>query len=144
VAAPLSRRAGQSFQSANTNHFFGSDFLLGAALGPIFNSCSPTYALIVAVILPASFSAGLGYLFSYTLGLSVALLLIAIFGRAAISRFGWAANPNGWFHKAIGLLLLITGLAIIFGLDKSFQTFVLNNGWYDPISRFEQRFNLSQ
>ena len=30
--------------------------LLGMALGPVFASCSPTYALVLATVLPANFA----------------------------------------------------------------------------------------
>jgi len=117
------------------------DVLLGVALGPVFNSCSPTYALIVAVILPTSFATGLGYLVAYAVGLAAILLLISIFGRTLIDKLKWLSNPNGWFKKFIGVLFVLVGLAVIFGIDKQVQTFVLQNGWYDPIMRIEQSFN---
>lgn len=142
VAAPISARAGVSLQSASGQQGAKGDFLLGAALGPVFNSCSPTYALIVAAILPASFGQGLTYLVAYAIGLGFALLLIALLGRTITFKLGWAANPEGWFHKLIGVLLVLAGLAVIFGLDKSFQTYVLDRGYYEPIMRFEERIRL--
>ena len=36
----------------------GGDILMGAALGPVFTSCSPTYAFIVAAVIPVSFIEG--------------------------------------------------------------------------------------
>ncbi len=117
-----------------------SDVLLGAALGPVFNSCSPTYALIVAVILPSSFIVGLSYLAAYSLGLGLMLLLVALLGKSIVRKLGWAANPNGWFRKVIGILFILVGLAVLTGLDKKVQTYVLEQGWYDPIASFEQRF----
>lgn len=127
--------------SKSQNHQgISKDVLLGLALGPVFNSCSPTYALIVAVILPTSFATGFLYLVSYALGLAAILLLISIFGRSLIDRLKWLSNPNGWFKKFIGMLFVFVGLAIIFGIDKQVQTFVLQNGWYDPIMRIEESF----
>jgi hypothetical protein len=41
-------------------------------------------------------------------------------------------------RRTIGILLILVGLAVIFGLDKQFQSFVLESGWYDPIAEFEQ------
>ncbi len=142
IALPLSTKAGASLQGAQTRRGLWGEFLLGAALGPVFNSCSPTYALIVAAILPASFGKGLTYLIFYALGLAVALLLIALLGRAITTRLGWVANPQGWFHKLVGILLVVVGLAVIFGADKKFQTYVLDQGWYDPIMRLEERIRL--
>lgn len=142
VALSLSSKAGQNLQSAQSKRGFLGDFLLGGALGPVFNSCSPTYALIVAAILPASFGQGLTYLISYALGLAVALLLIALLGRKIVTKLGWAANPEGWFHKLVGVLLIAVGLVIILGADKSFQSYFLEQGWYDPIIRFQEQLRL--
>lgn len=114
------------------------DILLGAALGPVFNSCSPTYALIVAVILPVSFASGVGYLVAYAIGLGLVLLLVSIFGRLLVNRMKWMSNPHGIFKKVIGVLFIIVGLSVMFGLDKRAQEYVLENGWYDPIMRVEE------
>lgn len=114
------------------------DVLLGAALGPVFNSCSPTYALIVAVVLPASFAEGLVNLIAYSLGLGAILLLIALLGRALTQKLGWLSNPGGGFKKTIGIVFIIVGFLVMFGLDKKVQTYVLENGWYDPVIKVEE------
>ena len=116
------------------------DIILGAALGPIFNSCSPTYALIIAAILPASFITGVGYLAAYSIGLGLILLLISIFGRALVNKMKWMSNPRGIFQKTIGVLFVIVGILVIFGIDKQTQAYVLEQGWYDPIMRVEESF----
>lgn len=116
------------------------DILLGAALGPVFNSCSPTYALIVAVVLPVSFTTGALYLLAYSLGLGAILLLISLFGRALSNKMKWFSNPNGLFKKVVGIIFIIVGLAVLLGIDKKVQTYVLENGWYDPIMRIEEAF----
>lgn len=113
--------------------------LIGAALGPVFSSCSPTYALIVATILPVSFVQGTIYLIAYALGISLMLLLIAYFGQAFANRLRWLADPKGWFVRAIGIIFIIVGLGVVFGLDKRVQAYVLEQGWYDPISGLEER-----
>ena len=115
------------------------DILIGAALGPVFASCSPTYALIVATILPQSFVNGLIYLAVYCLGLASVLLAIGVAGQSLVGKLGWATNPNGWFRKSLGIIFIITGLVVIFGLDKQIQTLIIESGLYDPIKKFEQR-----
>lgn len=115
------------------------DILIGAALGPVFASCSPTYALIVATILPQSFVNGFIYLTVYCLGLASVLLAIGVAGQSVVKKLGWAANPDGWFRKTLGIIFVITGLIVIFGLDKQIQAFIIESGLYDPIKRFEQR-----
>lgn len=115
------------------------DIALGAALGPVFSSCSPTYALIVAAILPQSFAKGLIYLIAYALGLAAVLLLLAWAGQGAARKLGWLSNPHGWFKRSLGLVLIVVGVAVIFGLDKKFQAFVLDRGWYDGVRGLEMR-----
>ncbi len=135
-------QAGASRLMAGSQKHKGTagDVLLGAALGPVFNSCSPTYALIVAVILTASFALGLTYLVAYAVGVAAVLLLISLFGQSVIAKLKWLSNPNGAFKKVIAVLFIIIGLAVIFGIDKNVQTFVLESGWYDPVVRIEEAF----
>lgn len=118
----------------------GKDILLGAALGPVFNSCSPTYALIVAVVLPASFFEGALYLVAYSVGLASVLLLISLFGQSLVGKLKRFSNPNGMFKKIIAVIFIFVGLAVTVGADKKVQAFVLENGWYDPIMHLEESF----
>lgn len=126
---------GKAFQKEG----LGGAILIGAALGPVFNSCSPTYALIVATILPASFAQGLAYLTAYALGLSSALLLVAYAGQSFVSKLRWATIPGSPFKKALGIIFIAVGLVIVFGVDKKIQTYVLDQGWYEPIGRLEKQ-----
>ncbi len=134
--AGANRLMGKSGQSRGIK----KDILLGASLGPVFNSCSPTYALIVAVILPASFFDGFVYLVAYAIGLAAILLLISIFGRSLVQKLKWASNPRGVFQKTVGVLFIIVGVFVMAGIDKQVQTYVLEHGWYDPIMKIEQSF----
>lgn len=113
--------------------------LTGASLGPVFNSCSPTYALIVAAILPASFFRGLTYLTAYALGMSTMLLIVTLLGQKFIAKLHWATDEKGWFRKVIGVAFIAVGIALIFGLDRKLQTYILDRGWYAPISTLEEK-----
>lgn len=121
-----------------TKKGIAGDVLIGLSLGPVFSSCSPTYALIVAAVLPVSFAKGLIYLVAYAIGLAAMLLVISYAGQALIKKLGWLTNPFGWFRKTIGILFIVVGVAVLFGWDKKIQSFVLEQGWYDPISKLEQ------
>lgn len=110
-----------------------SAIVLGVSLGPVFTTCSPTYSLILAIILPANFFLGFINLLAYTLGLSLILLLIAFGGQSVVKKMKFAANPNGWFKKSLGALILLTGLIIIAGFDKKLETAILDAGYFGPI-----------
>jgi cytochrome c biogenesis protein CcdA/thiol-disulfide isomerase/thioredoxin len=105
--------------------------LVGVALGPVFASCSPTYAFILASILPHSFASGLIYLAVYSIGLAVTLLMIALLGKRIISRFSWAVDTHGWFRRVVGLLFVVIGMLIISGHEVSVETWVANHLPFD-------------
>lgn len=117
-------------QSAKKPGLWG-DILLGASLGPVFSACSPTYALLVAVILPASPVLGLLYLSVFVLGLAGMLILIGLGGQALIKKLGWGINPRGWFRRILGLILIIMGIFIATGLDKTLLGYLVESGAYD-------------
>lgn len=111
-------------KSSKVDGFWGS-VLLGFALGPVFNSCSPTYILILSVVLPAKMSVGILALLAYTLGLVLFLLVIGYGGRTVVNKLRFMANPNGWFKKVLGILLLLVGVMIIFQWDKLFADWII-------------------
>jgi len=113
--------------------------LLGLSLGPIFTSCSPTYGIILATILPASLLQGTIYIVFYILGLSFVLLLIAIGGQSVIRRLGWAAKPSGSFRKGMAILLIVTGLLIATGFIKTVETWLVDRGFLG-LSSLEENF----
>jgi len=116
----------------------GASIVLGAAMGPVFASCSPTYFLILGTVLPASFSVGLINLFAYAIGLSAIMLLIAFLGKRVMRVMNIAADPKGWFKRGLGILFLLVGFSIIFGLDKKLETYIIDQGYFG-ITSLEER-----
>ncbi len=100
--------------------------LTGAALGPVFSSCSPMYAWVIATVLPESTIKGTIYLGLYCLGLTIALLLISLLGRRVIEKIKWASNPTGWFQRAIAIVFILVGLAVATGFQKTVQTYLVD------------------
>jgi cytochrome c biogenesis protein CcdA/thiol-disulfide isomerase/thioredoxin len=98
--------------------------ITGAALGPVFSSCSPVYAYILATVLPVNFVVAMGYMIAYVTGLSIMLLLIGFLGQKFIRKIKFASNPHGWFNKVISIIFIIVGLLVISGYDKKLQTYI--------------------
>jgi cytochrome c-type biogenesis protein len=119
---------------------FWGDAAIGIAMGPIFASCSPTYFIILATVLPQSFARGTLYIGAYVLGLSLVLFAIAILGQKIVSRLDWAANPSGWFKRVLGIVFLFVAVFVGSGTDKKVQTAVLDAGIFD-ITRVERKIN---
>ncbi|MDQ3075697.1 MAG: redoxin domain-containing protein [bacterium] len=124
-------------QGYQKNSVWG-DVIIGASLGPIFSACSPTYFVILATVLPVSFFLGLLYLFTYVLGLSLSLVLIALLGERIMAKVGKVSDPRGWFKKIFGVIFILVAIAIITGYDKKLQISLLDAGFID-VTKIEQK-----
>lgn len=133
IAISSNKLVGEGYQRKS----LAGDILIGAALGPVFSTCSPTYFVILATVLPANFLEGSLYLFAYTVGLSLSLLAIALFGQRLADKLSVVADSDGKFKKIIGILFIVLGLSIAFGYEKKLETRILNSGYFD-ITKVEQ------
>jgi cytochrome c biogenesis protein CcdA len=116
---------------------FVGDALVGAALGPIFSTCSPTYFVILASVLPASLALGTAYLLAYVAGLSLVLLLIALLGQRFADRLNVFSDPKGIAKRVIGVLFIVLGVMVAFGYEKKVETALLDGGYFD-VTKLEQ------
>ncbi|HXH26482.1 MAG TPA: cytochrome c biogenesis protein/redoxin, partial [Candidatus Acidoferrum sp.] len=98
--------------------------LIGLALGPVFSSCSPTYAFILASVLPRDFTGGLVYLIAYSLALVVTLLAIALASKRFLSRLNWVVDTHGWFRRVLGLVFIAIGIVIMLGQEVRLETWL--------------------
>lgn len=114
-------------KGVNDKSSYKGPIIIGAALGPVFSSCSPVYAYILATVLPANFAQALIYVISYILGLSAILLLIGFYGQRFVSKIKFASDPKGKFQRGIAILFILVGLLIFTGYDKRVQTYVSEN-----------------
>lgn len=137
VALKLGTKSDSFLQKASAQEGILGDILIGMALGPVFSSCSPTYTLIIATVLPQNFVVGIINLVAYVVGLCLVLLLVALFGQRIVKKLKWAVNPNGNFKRVVAVIFIVLGLMIIFGIDKQIETFFVNNGSFGII-QFEQ------
>lgn len=116
---------------------FWGNVIIGASLGPVFSSCSPTYFLILATVLPQSILLGLTDLIAYTAGLGLTLILIAFVGQKLILKLGGISDTHGRFRKSLGFVFLLIGILVFFGFDKKIEASLLANGLFD-ITKVEQ------
>lgn len=113
------------------------DIMIGAALGPVFSSCSPTYFLVLATVLPQNYALGVADLLGYTVGLVFALLIVSFVGQKLLARFDEASNPHSTFKKVLGIIFIFLGIAIILGFDKKVERYVIDNNVFD-VTKIEQ------
>lgn len=124
----INQRANKTLGIGYQKKSFLGDVLIGSSLGPVFSTCSPTYFIILATVLPASFSLGILYLVAYALGLGFMLYLIALFGDKLTKKLGVISDGRGYFKKSIGILMILVGLAISTGFDKKIEAGLISVG----------------
>jgi cytochrome c biogenesis protein CcdA/thiol-disulfide isomerase/thioredoxin len=120
VQAPLSRLA--RFGPKTRGEGFWSGVGVGGALGFV---CAPCAGPILAAVTAVSASSGPSVRvalvgLSYAAGLSAILLLYALGGRALIGRVRRAARGQV-VERALGVILLATGVAMATNLDVRFE-----------------------
>jgi cytochrome c biogenesis protein CcdA/thiol-disulfide isomerase/thioredoxin len=111
--ARANRDSNQLMSKGFMRQNFWGDVLVGAALGPVFSTCSPTYFIVLATVLPVSLALGAADIFSYILGLCLFLLFISFIGQKILDRLNLAADSRGWFKRTIGILFLVIGVLVI-------------------------------
>ncbi len=145
LVAKINTRSNKLMSLGYKKQGISGDIIIGASLGPVFSTCSPTYFIILATVLPQSLLFGFVCLLAYALGLAGVLLLVAFLGQRLVVRLGGISDTHGWFKKTLGALFIIIGIAILFGVDKKIEVALLKSNLFD-ITKVEQkllRFNES-
>ncbi|MDE2030728.1 MAG: cytochrome c biogenesis protein DipZ [Patescibacteria group bacterium] len=118
------------------NNFWG-DVIVGASLGPVFSTCSPTYFIILATVLPAKPIIGTVYLLSYTIGLCLSLFVLAFVSQRIVTRLGIIADSRSTFKKVLGIIFIIIGIVILTGYDKKLESDIIGANFFD-VTKIEQ------
>jgi cytochrome c biogenesis protein CcdA len=134
VASGLGSSSARGLSAANRRGGTLGAVLTGAALGPVFTSCSPLFAYVVVTVLPAEPVRGLALLTAYVIGLVSVLLAIALAGQRLVSRLRWAADPHSAFRRGLGVLFVVMGVLIATGLMQDVETWVLE---HSPVAPWE-------
>ena len=120
-AAKINADSSKAMNTGFAKQSFLGDVVVGGALGPVFSSCSPTYFIVLATVLPASLAAGVADILAYIVGLCVSLLLVSFVGQKILDKLGVASDPNGWFKRIMGIIFIIVGVLIVSGLSAAIE-----------------------
>ena len=114
IEAPLSRLA--RFGPKSSGEGFWSGLAVGAALGFVYAPCAgPVLAAVISV--GAASGSSLAVALGYALGTAAVLLVFCLGGRRVLSRF----RPP-LLQRALGVVMILTALAIVTQADLRFQT----------------------
>ena len=114
---------GKITSKANPEGLFGGLFL-GMSLGILWIPCvGPILGSVFSVVAETSAGSGdiyygLTLLLAYSLGVSLPMLIIAYSGKSVSGRVKWFSKRSHFFKKLSGLVLILVGLMMLFGIDK--------------------------
>lgn len=138
AAGPAANWAATRLDSANTGGLLGQ-FFVGLLLGAVWSPCvGPT--LGAASVLAAQ-GKDLGQvtatMLMFGIGAALPMLLLGLLSREAMLRLrGRMMAAGGAMKSALGALLIVVGLAVATGLDKTLETklVALSPDWLTNLS----------
>lgn len=95
-------------------------FFLGMSLGVLWIPCvGPILGAVLAYVASVgNMSYGAWMLFVYSVGMSLPMLSIAYYGKKFTNRYQWFSRNGELLKKLSGLVLIIVGIMLLFGIDK--------------------------
>lgn len=115
---------------ANPEGVIGGLFL-GMSLGILWIPCvGPILSSVFTVVAESSAGTagiydGLILLLIYSLGVSLPMLIIAYSGKSVSNKVRWFSKRSHFFKKLSGLILILVGLIMLFGIDKELKRIFL-------------------
>lgn len=107
---------------------FGGGFIIGLSLGLIWTPCvGPIMSAVITLAATSSVSYQAALItLAYSIGTAIPMFAIMVGGRKLLSRIPWLLENTEKVQKAFGILMILIALAMTFGLDRKFQTFILD------------------
>lgn len=95
-------------------------FFLGMSLGVLWIPCvGPILGAVLAYVASVgNMSYGAWMLFVYSVGMSLPMLSIAYYGKKVTNRYQWFSRNGELLKKLSGLVLIVIGIMLLFGIDK--------------------------
>src|SRR6202046_3121041 len=123
LEARLSRIAAFGARGAsNRGDGFRSGLVVGAALGFVYTPCAgPILAAVISV--SAASGRTVAVAVAYSVGSAVVLFALTLGGRKLFDRVR-AAGQGPALQRTLGIVMIVTALAIVVGVDVDFDQYV--------------------
>lgn len=126
VSSIINRTHASQPNSVRPGFFPG--FVTGLGLGIVWTPCvGPIMASVITLAVSQSVDAGaFSITLAYALGTSVPLFAVMQGGRALVRRLSFLTSKLDTIQRVFGALVLLTGIALLTGMDRNFQSWMLN------------------
>ncbi|MBJ6133814.1 cytochrome c biogenesis protein CcdA [Ochrobactrum sp. Q0168] len=121
---------------------FGGGFMTGAGLGLAWTPCvGPIMASVITLALnqQTTMASALTAM-AFSLGTAIPMGIIVLLGSRVYNRLGFLKRHSATIQRAMGVLILLVGLAIWFGFDRSIQAILFQwfPGWDSALTSWEK------
>lgn len=101
---------------------------VGMSLGLIWTPCvGPILASVISLAIISSVTLNAVIItLAYSLGTAIPMYLIILGGSHALTRVPYLLSHTKQIQQFFGALMILTALLIHFGLDRQFQTYILD------------------
>jgi len=101
---------------------------VGLSLGLVWTPCvGPIMASVISLALTRRIDGGSVLItLAYTLGTSIPMLAIMLGGRSLLARVPALGRAAAGIQRGFGVLLIVLGIGLAFGVDRSFQAALLS------------------
>ncbi len=116
------------FAPTRQRNGFGGGILIGLSLGLVWTPCvGPILAAIISLSFAGTVTGSAVLItLAYAVGTAIPMLAVVSGGRALLDRNRWLLTHSATIQKVFGILMILTAAAILFNLDRQFQTWVLS------------------
>ena len=123
IASRIANVGGAKKQSKG----FTGGLLIGASLGLVWTPCvGPIMASVISLAITQSIDGGsILIILVYSLGTAIPMLAIMLGGRTLLKRIPLLSRNLPGVQRIFGVLMILVGIAIGFGWDRSFQSVIL-------------------
>ncbi len=107
---------------------FAGGLIIGFSLGLLWTPCvGPILASVISLAITGTVTAQAFFItLSYAAGTAIPMFAIMLAGSTALKKVPWLVKNSGNIQKGFGVLMITTALGIYFGIDRQFQTYILN------------------
>lgn len=106
---------------------FGGGLLIGLSIGLLWTPCvGPILASVITLAISGSVTLDAAFItLSYSVGTAIPMLFIMLGGQHVLGRVPYLLTHLSQIQKIFGVLMILTAIAIVFNIDRKFQTFIL-------------------
>ena len=126
LEAVLSRTAGR--RKTSSQQGFTGGILTGISLGLVWTPCvGPIMASVISLAVSRQVDGGAVIIIAaYSAGTAIPMFALMAGGRKLLARFPRLTARTAAIQRVFGIIMIAAGLSIAAGVDRKFQTFVLD------------------